>query len=391
MHPPTPGLRANIRQFILLVVINGFVGAMVGLERAVLPLVAEQEFAIASKTAILTFIFSFGIVKAFSNLAAGTFADRIGRRKLLLLGWLVGLPVPFMLAWAPSWGWIIAANLLLGVNQGLCWSTTVIMKIDLVGPARRGLAMGLNEFAGYLSLSGAAWASGMLASNYGLRPYPFLPGIALGLVGLLLSLAAKETMGHVEAEAAGYTAGKFKAGRMVALNQAGCINNLNDGAAWGLLPLFLAAGGLGTRDIAAVVAVYPAVWGVFQVWTGALSDRWGRQWLIVWGMWLQGFAFGGFVLFGSFAGWMASSVVLGLGTAMVYPNLLAAVSDLAHPAERGTAVGAYRFWRDMGYPLGAVLVGITADASTMAVALGVVGILTFVSGFVVQMRGGKRS
>ena len=391
------GLRANWRQFTLLVLINAFVGAMVGLERTVLPLLAQADFGLASKAATLSFLVGFGAVKAVANLLAGRLADRGGRKRILVAGWLAGLPVPLLLIWAPTWGWVVFANMLLGVNQGLCWSTTVIMKIDLVGPERRGLAMGLNEFAGYVAVSLAALGTGYLAAAHGLRPAPFYPGIGVAIAGLALSLfAVRETQGHVavEAERLGGTEParsfaevllltSWKQRSLFAASQAGLANNLNDGVVWGLLPILLAARGLPLDRIGLVAAAYPAVWGVAQLATGPLSDRWGRKWMIASGMWVQGAGLLLFVIGPDLAAWLAAAAVLGLGTALVYPTLLAAVSDVAHPAWRASAVGVYRLWRDGGYAVGALAAGLFADTFDAAAAMGVASGLTLVSGAIV--------
>ncbi|MDI3339358.1 MAG: MFS transporter [Sphaerobacter sp.] len=405
--PPRLGLRANWRQFTLLVVINGFVGSMVGLERATLPLLAEHDFALASRTAILSFIVSFGIVKALTNLIAGVAGDRLGRRYVLIAGWLVWLPVPILIMVAPSWDWVVFANVLLGINQGLCWSTTVIMKIDLVGPARRGLALGLNEAAGYLAVSAAALASGYLAAAHGLRPAPYLLGIGFALAGLALSAGfARESHGHaryeshlVDAAAGGpgvparrpaflhvllLTSWRERA--LSAASQAGLVNNLNDGMAWGLLPLLFAGAGLPVDQIGLLAAVYPGVWGVTQLGTGALSDRLGRKGMIVAGMWVQAGAIFLLIARPGFEPWLIALALLGLGTALVYPTLLAVVSDVAHPAWRASAVGVYRLWRDSGYAVGALLAGSLADRLGVTWAIGVIGALTFVAGLVVLTR-----
>ncbi len=393
------GLSANWRQFWLLVVVNAFVGAMVGLERTVTPLLAEREFGLTSKTATLAFIATFGVVKALANLLAGRLGDRLGRKRVLVAGWLFGLPVPLVVIWAPSWSWIIAANVLLGINQGLAWSTTVIMKIDLVGPTRRGLAMGLNEFAGYLAVALAAFASGEIANRYGLRPAPFYLGIGFAALGLALSLLfVRDTMGHVRHEASREPGPVALTGREVfalgswghpvlsSASQAGLVNNLNDGLAWGLFPLYFAAAGLSLHAIGILAAVYPATWGIGQLATGALSDRVGRKWLIVSGMVLQGLALIGMVLVTGFAAWLGWGALLGVGTALVYPTLLAAVGDAAHPGWRGSAVGVYRFWRDLGYAVGALLAGVLADRFGMASAIIAIGGLTIGSGILVAAR-----
>jgi MFS family permease len=395
------GLRENLGQFALLVLVNAFVGAMVGLERSILPAIAEQEFQLAAKAAILSFIAVFGVTKALTNYFAGRLSDRFGRKGVLVAGWFVASPVPFLLMWAPDWNWVIAANVLLGVSQGLTWSTTVIMKIDLVGPRQRGLAMGLNEFAGYLAVAASALATGYVAAHYGLRPQPFYLGIAFVAVGLLLSaLAVRETRHHVAHEVRhhhagmGATLGQREIFRRTSLSdrnlssvsQAGLVNNLNDGMAWGLFPLFFAAAGMSLRQIGVLAAIYPAVWGIGQLFTGALSDRIGRKGLITWGMWVQAAGIAVTALATGFAGFALGGVLLGLGTAMVYPTLLAAIGDVAHPEWRASAVGVYRLWRDLGYAVGALLAGFTADRFGLAAALWLVAALTFASGLVTATR-----
>jgi MFS family permease len=400
------GLGANWRQFWLLVLVNAFVGAMVGLERTVLPLLAQVEFGLASKTAVLSFIATFGVVKALTNVFAGRLSDTYGRKRVLLAGWLVGLPVPFLVIWAPSWSWIVFANVLLGLNQGLAWSTTVIMKMDLVGPKRRGLAMGLNEFAGYLAVALAALGTGYLAQAYGLRPEPFYLGIAFAATGLALSLLfVRETQHHVVLEAAESRSLSDVAGHRTELStreilvraswrdpglssasQAGMVNNLNDGLAWGLFPLFFAAAGLDVAQIGILSFTYPAVWGLLQLGTGALSDRWGRKWLIAGGMLVQSGALAAIALLRGFWPWVGAATLLGVGTAMVYPTLLAAVGDVAHPRWRASAVGVYRLWRDSGYAVGALLAGTLADLCGMAWSIGGVALLTFASGLLVVVR-----
>ncbi|HWP38832.1 MAG TPA: MFS transporter [Gemmatimonadales bacterium] len=391
------GLAANWRQFWLLVLVNAFVGAMVGLERHVLPLLAEVEFGIASRTAILSFIASFGVAKALSNLAAGRIGDVWGRKRVLVAGWLVGLPVPFLVMWAPAWSWIVVANVLLGVNQGLCWSTTVIMKIDLAGPARRGLATGLNEFAGYLAVALAAFASGVVAEQYGLRPEPFYLGVAFVAAGLgLSSLIVRDTGAHVAMEAAGlrlpvppvaapsfvevFRRTSYRDRALSSCSQAGLVNNLNDGVAWGLFPLLFAGQGLSVKSIGLLAALYPAAWGVCQPWTGALSDHLGRKWLIAGGMLLQGAALVAVVTTAGLYQWGVALLALGVGTAMVYPTLLAAVGDVAHPSWRGSAVGVYRLWRDSGYAVGALAGGAAADMFSLETAVWVTGAVTVLSG-----------
>lgn len=394
------GLAANWRQFTVLVIVNAFVGAMVGLERAVIPIVAVTDFHVASTFAGLSFIATFGLTKAVSNLAAGRLMETRGRRSTLLLGWIFGLPVPFLILWAPSWWWIVGANALLGVNQGLTWSTTVVMKIDLVGPRRRGFAMGLNEFAGYLALAIAAFASGVAASNFGLRAGPAYLGVGICTAGLLLSwIFVRETRAHVELEEAGRGGSRtpprlaqllrqslWSDRELFSVSQAGFINNLNDGLAWGVFPLLFVASGLSVRDTSAMAAIYPATWGICQLGTGALSDRWGRRWLIVAGMIVQGLALVTIAVTRGVLAWTIALVALGIGTALVYPTLLAAVGDIARPLWRGALVGVYRLWRDLGYVAGALLAGAIADAFGIATAIGVIGVVTAVSGVIFGIR-----
>ncbi|MEZ5832737.1 MAG: MFS transporter [Dongiaceae bacterium] len=399
------GLRENWRQFSLLVLINAFVGGMVGMERTVVPLIGSEEFKIASTTIVVSFIVSFGVVKAVANLVSGHFADIYGRRHVLILGWLIGLPVPFMIAWGPSWSWVVAANALLGINQGFSWSMTVIMKVDLVGPKSRGLAVGLNEFAGYLSVGLTAFLTGYIAQRYGLRPEPIYLGIGYAALGLILSiLLVRETRDHVGLEVSRHavtpeTLGfwqifsrtSFGDRNLFAASQAGLVNNLNDGMSWGIFPLFFAGFGLGVEKIGILKAVYPAVWGVLQTVTGPLSDRWGRKGLIVAGMWVQA---GGLFLTAAshdFGWWLVAAVLLGIGTAMVYPTLIASVSDASHPAWRARSLSVYRFWRDLGYAVGALGAGIMTDLFGAAAAIAVVGALTFASGAVVAAAMRERS
>jgi MFS family permease len=394
--PVRLGIRANLPQFILLIAVNALVGGTIGQERTVLPLLAEREFGLTAYSAALTFIVAFGITKALTNLAAGALSDRVGRKPILVAGWLVAIPVPALLIWAPSWGWIVAANVLLGVNQGLTWSTTVIMKIDLAGPQRRGLAMGLNEAAGYGAVAVTAAATGWLATRHGLRPEPFLLGAAYIALGLGLStLFIRETRDHAQLEAAQHhepgrplpirrvlTHTALENRNLLAVNQAGLVNNLNDGLAWGLLPLLFAADGLSVGDIGVLAALYPAVWGTGQLVTGALSDRTGRKPLIVAGMLVQGAALALFAVGRGPARWALAAVGLGAGTALVYPTLLAAIGDVAHPAWRASAVGVYRLWRDSGYALGALIAGVTADLIGLRGAVALVAGLTTASGLV---------
>jgi MFS family permease len=402
------GLRQNAAQFTLLVVVNALVGGMLGQERTVLPLLGQQEFGITAYTAGLSFILAFGIAKAATNYFAGTWSDRFGRKPVLVAGWLVAVPVPLMLIWAPSWTWIIVANVLLGISQGLTWSTTVVMKIDLVGPARRGLAMGLNEAAGYAAVAATALATGYVAESYGLRPEPFFLGIAFAALGLGLStLVVQETREHARLEATGHVARadgrhdhlhgeltngqvfvqtSFKEPALSSASQAGLVNNLNDGLAWGLFPILFASAGLSIGEIGVLAALYPAVWGVGQLVTGALSDRWGRKWLIAAGMWLQALALSLIALADAFGPWAVAAALLGAGTAMVYPTLLASIGDVAHPAWRARAVGVYRLWRDGGFAVGALLAGVVADVVGVGAAVWTVAALTAVSGLVVAVR-----
>ncbi len=394
------GLRENWAQFALLVVVNAFVGAMVGMERSILPVLAEQEFHLVARTAVLSFIFVFGLSKALTNYAAGRLSDRIGRKQILVAGWLIAVPVPFLLMWAPSWNWILVANVLLGISQGFTWSTTVIMKIDLVGSARRGLAMGLNEFSGYVALGGSAALTAAIAARSGLRPDPFYPGVVFVALGLLLSLVVvRDTHGHVVAESSLHGMPERVATsrdvfwntswtdrNLSSVSQAGLVNNLNDAMAWGLFPLVFAAAHLSIERIGVLAAIYPATQGVLQLVTGAWSDRVGRKWLIVSGMWVQAAGIAGVIRSTGFAGFAIGASSLGIGTAMVYPTLLAAIGDVAPPAWRASAVGVYRFWRDLGYALGAVVAGVAADALGFAGAMWMVAAMTFASGLVAAVR-----
>lgn len=396
------GLRANLAQFSLLVVVNAFVGAMIGMERSILPAIAEHEFHLAARAAVLSFIIVFGVTKAFTNYLAGRLSDRFGRKHVLVGGWLVAAPVPFLLMWAPSWSWVLFANVLLGVSQGLTWSTTVIMKIDLAGAKNRGLAMGLNEFAGYFAVAISALATGWIAAHYGLRPQPFYLGVAFVALGLALSaVVVRETKHHVAQESK--LQGELSPEGMptqrevfwrttildrnlASVSQAGLVNNLNDGMAWGLFPLFFAAARMSLEQIGVLAAIYPATWGMGQLFTGALSDRIGRKWLIAGGMWVQAAGIAFVVLAGGFAGFATGAALLGIGTAMVYPTLLATIGDVAHPSWRASSVGVYRLWRDLGYAIGALIAGITADALGLSPAMWLVAAMTFSSGLIVAVR-----
>ncbi|GGH90885.1 MFS transporter [Arthrobacter liuii] len=401
---PVLGLRQNLAQFMLLVAVNALVGGTLGQERTVLPLLASQTFHLDLYTGALTYILAFGLSKAAMNYFAGTLSDRYGRKPVLIAGWLAAVPVPLMLIFGPSWGWIVAANVLLGISQGLTWSTAVIMKMDLVGPKQRGLAMGFNEAAGYLGVAVTALATGYLATAYGLRPAPFLLGAAYIALGLGLTvLAVRETHHHAKTEAsrhaaahdgahAGLTTGQvftltsFKDRSLSAASQAGLVNNLNDGLAWGLFPVLFAAGGLSLGQIGILAAAYPAAWGAAQLVTGAASDRWGRKWFITAGMLVQAVALAVVASVHSFGPWLAAAILLGLGTAMVYPTLLAAIGDVAHPAWRARSVGVYRLWRDGGFAVGALLSGVLADLYGIPAAIAAVAVLTAASGAVVAVR-----
>ncbi|MBQ0926761.1 MFS transporter [Saccharopolyspora endophytica] len=399
------GLRANLAQFSLLVLVNALVGGMVGQEQTVLPLLAEREFHLTGYTVLLTYVLVFGLSKAATNYFAGTWSDRFGRKPVLIAGWLIAIPVPVMLIWADHWGWIVAANLLLGINQGLTWSTTVIMKVDLVGPRQRGLAMGFNEAAGYGAVAITSALAGYLAEQYGLRPAPFLLGAAYVVLGLALStLAVRETREHARLEASQPQPGSFTGqhadltNRQVLVrttftdpalssaSQAGLINNLNFGLSWGLFPLLFAGAGLEVDQVGILVALYPAVWGIGQLATGALSDRWGRKHLITTGMLVQATGLTLIALVGTFPAWAIATALLGAGTAMVYPTLLAAIGDVAHPGWRARSVGVYRLWRDSGYAAGAVLGGIVADIWDLRAAVWAAAALSLASGISVALR-----
>jgi MFS family permease len=392
------GVKENLGQLSLLVLVNAFVGGMVGLERSVLPALAEDELGLAARSAILSFIVVFGVTKASANYVAGRLADSWGRRGPLIIGWLIAAPVPFLLMWAPSWTWVLIANALLGVSQGLTWSTTVIMKIDLAGPARRGLVMGLNELAGYIAVALSALATGYIASIYGVRPEPFYLGVVFVVLGTLLSLVVvRETREYARLEAKGETEPpppakevflrtSFTDPDLSSVSQAGMVNNLNDGMAWGLFPLVFAAAGMELDEIGVLAAIYPGVWGLTQLFTGALSDRVGRKPLIVLGMWTQAGAIAVIALSSGFAGFATGAALLGLGTAMVYPTLLAAIGDVAQPSWRAQSVGVYRLWRDLGYAFGALMAGLLADLFNTGAAVWGVAALTFVSGAVVVVR-----
>jgi MFS family permease len=390
------GLKENWKQFTLLIIINAFVGGMVGLERSILPQVAEAEFHIAAKTAILSFIIVFGIVKAITNYFTGALANKVGRKNLLVIGWLVGIPVPFILMFANDWNWIVAANILLGINQGLTWSSTVVMKIDLVGDKERGFAIGLNEFAGYIALAVVAFATGWIASEYGLRPYPFYIGVALVFLGFVLSwLLVKDTKHHVAQETTTSNVPRIKRifwettwknKNLGSVTQAGVVNNLNDGMAWGLFPILLASKGFTIGEIGVVTAVYPAVWGIGQLFTGKMADYFCKKDLLFGGMLLQGLALFVLVFASTMTHFIILSSILGWGTAMVYPTFLATVAENTHPSDRAGSIGIFRLWRDMGYAIGAILTGIIADAFSINAAIFIIGALTLFSSGIIYIR-----
>jgi len=390
------GLKENKYQFMLLVIVNAFVGGMVGLERSILPQIAESEFHIAAKTALLSFILVFGIVKAFTNYFAGTLSDKLGRKSLLVAGWFIGATVPFILMFTDNWNWILAANVLLGINQGLTWSSAVVMKIDLAGEKDRGLAMGLNEFAGYTAVAAVAFLTGWVAGNYGIRPYPFYIGIALTILGLFFSIfLVKDTKHHVAQEAKENHIPRLRRifwdttlfnRNLGSVTQAGLINNLNDGMVWGLFPVLLAGKGFQLEEIGIVTAVYPAVWGISQLFTGKMSDFFCKKSMLFWGMFLQGIALLLFVFAETFTHFVILSAILGWGTAMVYPTFLATIAENAHPRDRARSFGIFRLWRDLGYAFGAILTGILADLFTMDTPVIVIGLLTAGSAFMIESR-----
>jgi MFS family permease len=397
------GLKENWKQFTLLVIINGFVGGMVGLERSILPRIAEEEFALAAKTAILSFIIVFGIVKAVTNYYTGALANRFGRKKLLVAGWIIAIPIPLMLMYAPNWNWIIAANVLLGINQGLTWSSTVVMKIDLVGEKQRGFAMGLNEFAGYLSVAIVAFLTGYVASEFGIRPYPFYLGIVVVILGLAGSIfLIKDTRHHVAKETSSSPLVRLKSifwdttwkhRNLGSVTQAGLVNNLNDGMAWGIFPIMLAGKGFNLEQIGIVTAVYPAVWGIGQLFTGRMADKFCKKDLLFTGMLLQAIALMALLWADTMIHFVVLSTILGWGTAMVYPTFLATVAENTHPQDRAKSIGIFRLWRDLGYAIGAILTGIIADLISIDASILFIGFLTFISSWVIyyRMRCGEGS
>lgn len=390
------GLKGNWKQFTLLVIVNAFVGGMIGLERTIIPRIAEVDFGLAAKTAILSFIVVFGVTKAITNYYTGTLANRFGRKNLLIAGWILALPVPILLIYAPSWNWIIAANIFLGISQGLTWSGTVVMKIDLVGERDRGFAMGLNEFAGYVTLAAVAFLTGWIASNYGLRPYPFYIGIAMGVIGLLMSwLWIKDTHHHVKLESASSTIPllknvfwdtTWKHKNLGSITQAGLVNNLNDGMIWGIFPMLLLLKGFDLHETGIIVATYPAVWGLGQLFTGKIADKYFKKTLLFLGMLVQGIALLGMIWINTFTWFIMLSSLLGMGTAIVYPTFLAAISDYTHPDQRPKSIGVFRLWRDLGYAIGAVLTGLIADSFGFMAPILAIALLTIVSSLVIKFR-----
>lgn len=390
------GLRENWKQFTLLVIVNAFVGGMVGMERSILPQIAEQEFAIAAKTAILSFIIVFGIVKAITNYYTGVLANKFGRKNLLIAGWIIAIPIPFLLMYAQNWNWIIAANVLLGINQGLAWSSTVVMKIDLVGEKQRGFAMGLNEFAGYIAVAVVAFLTGWIASEFGVRPYPFYIGIGLVILGLFTSLLfIRDTRHHVNAETKNNTVPLLKNvfwdttwrdKNLGSVSQAGMINNLNDGMAWGIFPILLSSKGFSLEEIGIIVSVYPAVWGLGQLFTGKMADKFCKKKMLFTGMLLQAIALLFFAGATSFTHYIILSAILGWGTAMVYPTFLATVAENTHPKDRANSIGVFRLWRDLGYAIGAILTGIIADTFGILSSIIFIAFLTFISSGIILFR-----
>jgi len=390
------GLKENWKQFALLVVINAFVGGMIGMERSILPQIADVEFHIAAKTAILSFIIVFGVVKAITNYFTGAFANRIGRKNLLVMGWIIGIPVPFILMYAPAWNWIVAANILLGLNQGITWSSTVMMKIDLVGERQRGLAMGLNEFAGYVAVAAVAFLTGWIAGKYGLRPYPFYLGVAISFLGLLSSwLFVRDTKQHIAQEAVSsnisplkdiFWETTWKDKNLGSVTQAGLVNNLNDGMVWGVFPILLASKNFSIQEIGVITAIYPAVWGMGQIITGKMADRICKKDLLFWGMVLQAVALILFVVAATITQFVLLAILLGWGTAMVYPTFLASIAENTRPQDRAKSLGVFRFWRDLGYAIGAIITGIIADALGINSSIIFIGVLTFGSGLIIFYR-----
>ena len=394
------GVKENWKQFTLLVIVNAFVGGMVGLERSILPQNAEHEFHIAAKTAILSFIVVFGITKALTNYFTGAIANKLGRKNLLVIGWIIGIPVPLILMYASDWNWIIAANILLGINQGLTWSITVVMKIDLAGEKNRGFAMGLNEFAGYIAVALIGFLTGWIATEYGLRPYPFYLGIGLVFMGLATSwLFVRDTQHHSAKEGESSSIARlenifkdtsWKHKNLGSVTQAGLVNNLNDGMAWGLFPILLSTKGFALDDIGIIIAVYPGVWGIGQLFTGKMADHFSKKLMLFWGMFLQGVALILFIWASSLINYILLAAILGLGTAMVYPTFLATIAENTHPLDRAKSIGTFRLWRDLGYAIGAILTGIIADLYNVNTAIIFIGGLTILSALIIAFRMSER-
>lgn len=394
------GLKENWKQFTLLIIVNAFVGGMVGLERTILPQLAEEKFNLIAKTAILSFIVVFGVTKAITNYFTGAFADKVGRKNLLVIGWIIAIPIPFILIYANSWSWIVFANLLLGINQGLTWSSTVVMKIDLVGEKDRGLAMGLNESAGYLAVGSVAYITGWVASKYGLIPYPFYIGIVLSILGLLFSVfLIKDTKHHVAKESASsniplliniFWETTWKNNNLGSISQAGLVNNLNDGMIWGLFPILLAGMNFNLKQIGLIVAVYPTVWGLGQLVTGKLADKLPIKNMLFWGMLIQGVTLFLMIFANTYTEFIALSVFLGLGTAIVYPTFLAGIAEYTNPKQRAKSIGIFRLWRDLGYAIGAILTGIVADKFGILSSVGLIAGLTTLSAFIILIRMTKK-
>lgn len=390
------GLKENWKQFTLLIIINAFVGGMIGMERSIIPQFAEQEFSISSKTAILSFITAFGITKALANYFTGRLANRFGRKNLLLFGWLIALPIPFLLIYAPSWNWVIFVNMLLGVSQGLTWSSTIVMKIDLVGEKDRGLAMGLNEFAGYFAVGLVAFLTGYIANKYGITPYPFYLGIFISVIGFLLTIIwVKDTRVFVQKESITdntvqlenvFFETTFKNKTLSSVTQAGLVNNLNDGMIWGLLPILLLSLNFNNEKIGIITAIYPTVWGFGQLFTGKMSDIYSKKSMLFWGMLLQGFGILLIPFSGSFIVLSSISALLGLGTALVYPTFMATIAQATSPNQRAESIGTFRLWRDLGYAFGAIISGITADVFGIKYAILLIGVLTVISSLIIQFR-----
>ena len=394
------GLKENWQQFTILVIVNAFVGGMVGLERSIFPQFAEIEFGVATTSAILSFIIAFGITKAIANYFTGRLANKFGRKNLLIFGWIIALPIPFILIYANHWNWVVVANVLLGISQGFTWSSTIVMKIDLVGEKNRGLAMGLNEFAGYFAVGIVAFLTGYIADNYGITPYPFYLGIGIAVIGLLSSiLLVKDTRMFMHKESKTvkteqlsnvFIETSFKNKTLSSITQAGLVNNLNDGMIWGLLPMVLLSLNYSTENIGIIAAIYPTVWGLGQLFTGKMADHYSKKAMLFWGMLLQGVAIILIPYSEGFYELATISAILGLGTAIVYPTFLAAIADATSPNQRAESIGAFRLWRDLGYAIGAIVSGVTADVLGIEYAILLIGLITILSSLVIKIRMPKR-